>query len=209
MKNSHKKYFVVAIDGPAGAGKGTIAKAVAKHFNFSHLDTGLLYRAVASKALQGNDPIKIARKFDESFLASSTLRTPRVEKMASQIAAMPAIRAALFKFQKSFAHQPGGNVLDGRDIGTVICPEADIKLFVTASIEARALRRYNELRKLGSDAKYKTVLRTLKERDVLDITRDSAPLIKAQDAYLLDTTELNISASVKAATRLVENAFNP
>ena len=122
---------------------------------------------------------------------------------------MPAIRAALFKFQKSFAHQPGGNVLDGRDIGTVICPEADIKLFVTASIEARALRRYNELRKRGSDAKYKTVLRTLKERDVLDTTRDSAPLIKAQDAYLLDTTELNISASVKAATRLVENAFNP
>ena len=207
MKLGLSQRFIVAIDGPAAAGKGTIAKALSKRFNFLYLDTGLLYRAVASKVIAGNDPIKIAKDFDKSFILAPDIRTANVARMASHVAKIPAVREALFEFQREFSNQPGGSVLDGRDIGTVICPEANIKLFITANAETRAKRRFKELQKAGHKTNYKVVLSDIKERDARDASRKEAPLKAAKDAHIIDTTDLNIRTAVETAILLVKSVL--
>ncbi|MDP2738525.1 MAG: d(CMP) kinase [Pseudorhodobacter sp.] len=197
--------FTVAIDGPAAAGKGTIARAVAEHFGFAYLDTGLLYRAAARKVLDGMEPVAAARALLPQDFERAGLRTAKVGQAASKIAAMPAVRAALVAFQQQFARRIGGAVLDGRDIGTVICPEAEVKLFVTASDEVRAARRHAELADKGGDSTVADVLADLRARDARDFERAVAPLAQAQDALLLDTTELTIDAAVKKAIEAIEN----
>lgn len=187
--------FTVAIDGPAAAGKGTISKAVAAHFGFGHLDTGVLYRAVGAK---GGDPIAAARALAPEDLNRADLRTLDAGQAASRVAAIPEVRAALVAFQRDFARREGGAVLDGRDIGTVICPNADVKLFVTATAEVRANRRHAEL---GGD--YDLVLREVIERDMRDAGRADAPMRVADDAIVLDTSDLSIEEAVEQAIRVV------
>lgn len=191
--------FTIAIDGPAAAGKGTIAKAVAAHFDMPHLDTGLLYRAVARKSLEGVEPIEAARGLLASDLEAPGLRGGDVAKEASVVAAIPEVRAALVEFQRSFAAQKGGAVLDGRDIGTVICPDAEAKLFVTASAEIRAERRFAELQSAGEETAFATVLADVRARDERDMNRADAPLKPAADALMLDTTDLSIEDAVALA----------
>lgn len=191
--------FTIAIDGPAAAGKGTIAKAVAAHFDMPHLDTGLLYRAVARKSLKGVEPIEAARGLLASDLEVPGLRGGDVAKEASVVAAIPEVRAALVEFQRSFAAQKGGAVLDGRDIGTVICPDAEAKLFVTASAEIRAERRFAELQSAGEETAFATVLADVRARDERDMNRADAPLKPAADALMLDTTDLSIEDAVALA----------
>ncbi len=192
--------FTVAIDGPAAAGKGTIAKAVAAAFGFAHLDTGLLYRAVGLKSLEaGLDPAEAAAQLADEDIARSDLRTPKAAQEASKVASIPDVRAALLEFQRGFARKPEGVVLDGRDIGTVICPNADIKLYVTASDEVRAVRRHKELTSKGMDVSLEDVSRDLAARDARDAGRDTAPMHAAEDALLLDTTKLSIDAAVAQA----------
>ena len=191
--------FTVAIDGPAAAGKGTIARALADRFGFAHLDTGLLYRAVGAK---GGDPVAAARSLTPADLARDDLRSMAAGQAASVVAAIPAVRAALTDFQRRFARQPGGAVLDGRDIGTVICPEAEVKLYVTAAADTRAHRRWLEV---GGDPA--RVLAEVVERDARDIGRADAPLVAAADALVLDTTALSIGAAVVAAVAAVERAL--
>ncbi len=188
--------FTVAIDGPAAAGKGTIARAVAAHFGFAHLDTGLLYRAVAAR---GGDPVAAARALTAADLARDDLRSLAAGQAASRVAAIPEVRAALVAFQRTFARQPGGAVLDGRDIGTVICPTAEVKLYVTASPEVRAHRRWLEV---GGDEA--AVLAEVRERDARDMGRADAPLRAAADAVVIDTSEMSIEAAVLAAITAVE-----
>ena len=196
--------FTIAIDGPAAAGKGTISRAVAAHFGFAHLDTGLLYRAVGRKMLDGVDPIRAAQELLPTDLQVQGLRTAAVGQAASRVAAIPEVRAALLDFQRAFARRDGGAVLDGRDIGTVICPEAEAKLFVTASAEVRARRRFEELVAGGAETDFETVLAETRERDHRDATRADAPLKPAQDAHLIDTSELDVEAAVAAAISAVE-----
>ena len=191
-----KAVFTVAIDGPAAAGKGTIARAVASHFGFAHLDTGLLYRAVGAK---GGDPVVAAQGLSPADLARDDLRSMAVGQAASRVAAIPEVRAALTEFQRRFARQPGGAVLDGRDIGTVICPEAEVKLFVIASAETRAQRRWLEVG--GDEAQ---VLAEVIERDARDTGRADAPLRAAPEALVLDTTAMGIDEAVAAAVAAVE-----
>ena len=198
--------FTVAIDGPAAAGKGTISKAVAAHFGFAHLDTGLLYRAVGAKVLAGEAAIAAAEALDPADLENDDLRTPAVAQAASEVAVIPQVRAALVAFQQSFAKRTGGAVLDGRDIGTVICPRADAKLFVTASADCRAMRRFQELTAKGMDIDYETVLADVKERDARDRSRATAPLVPADDAVLLDTSDLTIDDAVSQAIAIIEAA---
>ena len=198
--------FTVAIDGPAAAGKGTISKAVAAHFGFAHLDTGLLYRAVGAKVLAGGSAIDAAEALDPADLENDDLRTPAVAQAASEVAVIPQVRAALVAFQQSFARRDGGAVLDGRDIGTVICPHADAKLFVTASADCRAMRRFEELTAKGMDIAFETVLADVKERDARDRSRATAPLVPADDAVLLDTSDLTIDDAVAQAIAIVEAA---
>ncbi len=199
--------FTVAIDGPAAAGKGTIARGLADHFGLAYLDTGLLYRTVAAKALGGHDPITAASELIPSDMTSQTLRSPQVTQMASKVAVIPEVRAALLVFQKNFASQDGGSVLDGRDIGTMICPEAQIKIFITASVEIRAKRRFGELQNSGSKTTFKKVLKDIKERDKRDITRIEAPLKPACDAYILDTSKLSIVTSLQKAIDFTSEAY--
>lgn len=199
--------FVVAIDGPAAAGKGTIAKAVANHFGFSHLDSGLLYRAVAAKTLKGADPVAASEALHEDDLKADNLRSPEVAQMASKVAALEDVRLALIDFQHSFAQQDGGAVIDGRDIGTVICPDAAVKLYITASPEARAKRRFQELLNGNKSVTLEAVFKDVKERDERDATRHASPLKAASDAITIDTTELTIEAAVKAAIKVIETAF--
>ena len=206
--------FTVAIDGPAAAGKGTIAKAVAARFGFAHLDTGLLYRAVGKRALdQGRGVIDegvaelVAQGLTENDVTEGGLRTVMVSRAASRVAAMPGVRQALFDFQKAFAMREGGAVLDGRDIGTVICPEADVKLFVTASDDTRAKRRFDEVSTRGEETTLEQVRIDLRMRDQRDAARDTAPMRQADDAHLLDTTEMDIEAAVEAASRIVRDAM--
>jgi cytidylate kinase len=198
--------LIVAIDGPAAAGKGTISKAVAAHFGFAHLDTGLLYRAVGAKVLAGAAPIAAAQALDPIDLEDDSLRTPQVAQAASEVAVVPEVRAALVAFQRSFAAREGGAVLDGRDIGTVICPDADVKLFVTASPECRAERRFQELVGKGMELTFDTVLADVKERDARDRNRAAAPLVPADDAVLLDTSDLTAEQAIAVAVDIVAKA---
>jgi cytidylate kinase len=198
--------FAIAIDGPAAAGKGTIGRAVAARFGLAHLDTGLLYRAVGRKVLDGADPVAAAQGLVAADLEADGLRTAEAGQAASRVAAIPEVRAALVDFQRAFARRAGGAVLDGRDIGTVICPDAEAKLFVTASAEVRAHRRWLELREAGSTASYDAVLADVRERDARDTERSDAPLKPAADALVLDTSELSIDEAVAHAVAAVEKA---
>lgn len=193
--------FTVAVDGPAAAGKGTISRAVAAEFGFAHLDTGLLYRAVGvvSEA-RGADPVIVARSLTPEDLARDDLRSLAAGDAASRVAVISDVRAALVDFQRDFARRIGGAVLDGRDIGTVICPEAEVKLFVTASAEARAHRRWLEV---GGDAAQ--VLAEVRARDERDMNRAEAPLRPAADAVLLDTTDLSVAEAVARAAELIRS----
>ncbi|MFD1912834.1 (d)CMP kinase [Halodurantibacterium flavum] len=193
--------FTVAIDGPAAAGKGTISRAVAARFGFAHLDTGLLYRAVGAK---GGDPVAAAKDLRPEDLARDDLRSAEAGIAASRVAAIPDVRAALTDFQRAFARRAGGAVLDGRDIGTVICPEAEVKLYVTASDEVRAERRWRELRDNGDTISLVQVLDDLRARDARDRERATAPMRPADDALLLDTTELTIDSAVEKACKAIE-----
>ena len=193
--------FTVAIDGPAAAGKGTISKAVAAKFGFAHLDTGLLYRAVGAKAADGVDPITAAQTLNNDDLNRDDLRSLAAGQAASKVAVIPEVRAALVDFQRRFATQDGGAVLDGRDIGTVICPNADVKLFVTASAEVRAHRRWLEVG--GDEAQ---VLAEVRERDDRDMNRADAPLKPADDALLIDTSDLSIEDAIAAAVNAINAA---
>ncbi len=192
--------FTVALDGPAAAGKGTIGRALAARFGFAHLDTGLLYRAVG---MMGGDPVAAAHRLSPEDLDRPDLRSLEAGQAASRVATIPEVRAALAGFQRAFARRPGGAVLDGRDIGTVICPEAEVKLFVTASPEVRARRRAAEVP--GSD--FATVLAQVRERDRRDATRAEAPLRPAADAVILDTSAMGIAEAVAAAEAQVAAAL--
>ena len=196
--------FTIAIDGPAAAGKGTISRAVAAHFGFAHLDTGLLYRAVGVRMLEGIDPVAAARALTPHDLERGDLRGAAAAQAASKVATIPEVREALLDFQRAFAQRAGGAVLDGRDIGTVICPEAEAKLFVTASPEVRAHRRHAELRAAGSDMTYPEVLEDVRSRDARDRDRSTAPLKPAEDAVLIDTSALDIDAAVAAAIAAID-----
>ena len=196
--------FTVAIDGPAAAGKGTLSKAVAAYFGFAHLDTGLLYRAVGAKVLVGADAADAAKSLLPEDLESPELRTQAVAKAASDIAKIPEVRTALIAFQRSFARRDEGAVLDGRDIGTVICPDAEAKLFVTASAEVRAQRRYSELLQRGAEVTLESVLADVQARDKQDRDRETAPLVAADDAILIDTSELSIEDAIAAAIAAIE-----
>ncbi|WP_103258810.1 (d)CMP kinase [Tabrizicola aquatica] len=191
--------FTVAIDGPAAAGKGTISRAMAERFGFAHLDTGSLYRAVGVK---NGDPVAAARGLTPDDLERDDLRSLAVGQAASRVAVIPEVRAALLEFQRRFARREGGAVLDGRDIGTVICPEAEVKLYVTASPEVRAHRRWLELG--GDEAQ---VLAEVRERDARDMGRVDAPLRPAADAVLIDTSEMTIGEAVELAAAAVEAAL--
>ena len=196
--------FTVAIDGPAASGKGTISRAIADHFGFAHLDTGLLYRAVGLRVLNGVDPVEAAQTLRAEDLKAGDLRTTSVAQAASKAAAIPDVRAALVDFQRAFAMRSGGAVLDGRDIGTVICIEAQAKLFVTASDAVRAERRYLELAGKGEDVTRDGVLADLQARDTRDRERDAAPLVAAADAVVLDTSEMSIEEAVAKAVAVIE-----
>ncbi len=200
--------FTVAIDGPAAAGKGTISRKVAEHFGFAHLDTGLIYRATGARVLDGQDPLKAAAFLRAEDLERDDLRTPEVADAASRIAAVPEVRDALINFQRDFAGRDGGAVLDGRDIGTVICPDADVKLFVTASPEIRAERRYQELSAKGLDVTRDGVLEDVNARDARDAARAQAPMKAAEDAVMIDTSELSIDDAVAAAIKQIEAVRN-
>jgi CMP/dCMP kinase len=202
---------IIAIDGPAASGKGTIGKRLAAHYGLRHLDTGLLYRAVAKAVLDsGAKPddkqaaIAAAKALDPSRFDEAALKSAAVGEAASYVSAIPEVRAALVAYQRSFAAAAPGAVLDGRDIGTVICPDADVKIFVTALPEVRAKRRAMEYRAAGKDGDEATVLADIRKRDERDSSRSASPLKQADDAHLLDTTDLNVEAAVAAAIAIVE-----
>jgi CMP/dCMP kinase len=202
--------MIIAVDGPAASGKGTIAKALAAHYGLPHLDTGLLYRAVGMAVLRGGgDPSDEGEAFhacgfDETLLSDPGLKSEAAGRAASIVSAHPSVRAALLERQRDFAQQPGGAVLDGRDIGTVIAPEADAKLFVTAAAEVRARRRFDELVRMGLTVVYEHVLVDIRARDERDSGRGIAPLRQADSADLLDTSDLDVAAAVAQAIAAVE-----
>lgn len=202
--------MIIAVDGPTASGKGTVAKALAEHYGLPFLDTGLLYRAVGYQVMQnGGDPDNVvdATKgcdFPERVLGDHALRSETVGGLASRVSVHPEVRAALNKRQVDFAHQPGGALLDGRDIGTVIAPDADVKLFITAPATVRAARRHAEMVSRGVDVSFEAILADIHARDERDSGRAAAPLIPAEDALLLDTGDLTIGGAVQAAIALVE-----
>ncbi len=202
--------MIVAIDGPAASGKGTLAKRIAAHFGLHHLDTGLLYRAVArdvqrlGAALDDAErAAAAARALDPAGLDDPDLRKPGAGEAASIVARIPQVRAALLEFQRSFARRPPGAVLDGRDIGTAVCPDADVKIYVTATPEVRAERRYLEMQGRGEAATYEGVLADIRRRDQRDASRDTAPMRSADDAFLLDTSNLDIEAAFDTAVGVI------
>ena len=199
--------FTIAIDGPAAAGKGTISKAVAAHFTMAHLDTGLLYRAVGAQMLQGADPLVAAQSLRPEDLDAANLRSPEVALAASQVGVMAEVRAELLAFQRGFARREGGAVLDGRDIGTVICPKAEVKLFVTASAEVRARRRHQELVAGGTQIDFDQVLADVTTRDARDAERAEAPMIAAVDAVVIDTSNLTINGAIAVAVSIVQEGI--
>lgn len=203
--------MIITVDGPAASGKGTLARRLAKHFGLPHLDTGLLYRGVGYLMLQAGHDLgdvaqaaRVAQELDLSKLDADALRTDEVGEAASRVAALPGVRAALLKLQQDFARQSGGAVLDGRDAGTVIAPDADVKLFVTATPEERARRRHIELAARQTPVEYCVVIGDIRKRDERDSERSVAPLKPAPDAILLDTTHLDIEAAFRAALSIVE-----
>ena len=196
---------VIAIDGPAASGKGTVAKAISEKLRFNYLDTGKLYRAIGAKYLEGYQPIAAAQSLDSIDLGKYDLQKPEIAQAASEIASIPEVRAALLKFQRNFSQKMPGAVLDGRDIGTIICPDAKIKIFLTASLEARAKRRYIELYKHDGKISFETVLEQIKERDERDQTRSSSPMVVASDAKIIDTSELSINESVDKVFSYIQN----
>ena len=206
--------MIIAVDGPTASGKGTIAKQLAQHFGLAYLDTGLLYRAVGHQVkLNGGDADDPADalagcRFSDALLADDVLRDENTGAFASRVSVHPEVRAALYQRQIDFAAQPGGAVLDGRDIGTVIAPDADAKLFITASAQVRARRRFAEMTKAGGargiTRSYEDMLADVQRRDARDAGREAAPLIQSQDALLLDTSDLTIGDAVQAAIGLVE-----
>jgi cytidylate kinase len=202
--------MIVAIDGPAASGKGTLARRIADHFGLAFLDTGLLYRAVARDVLKRGDPLEdvdaataAARALDPETLEDPSLRSRQIGDAASVVARMPPVRAAILDYQRSFAGRPGGAVLDGRDIGTVVCPDADVKIYVTATPEVRADRRCRELKGRGEDTSYEAVLADIRLRDERDATRDVSPMRPAADAILLDTSNLDIEAAFNTAVGVI------
>ena len=208
--NPRRKGFVIAVDGPAASGKGTIARALARHYGLPHMDTGLLYRAVALKLWRwGGDPsieFEVLRACDDLGFDpdDEELRSEPVSRIASKVSSYASVREALLQRQRDFASQEGGAVLDGRDIGTIIAPNADAKLFVTASPEVRAQRRVRELLERGMPGHYEDVLLDIRARDERDANREFAPLRQAEDADLLDTSDLDVDQAIAEAIRLVE-----
>jgi cytidylate kinase len=204
---------IIAVDGPTASGKGTLAKALAAHYGLPHLDTGLLYRAVGRQvSLNGSDPddaddAMAACDFPETLLDDPELRTEFTGGLASRVSVHPGVRKALYERQRAFATQQGGAVLDGRDIGTVIAPEAEVKLFVTASVDARADRRFKEMQDRGGDMSWADIAENLRRRDERDSTRELAPLIPAPDAYLIDTSALGRDEAIAAAIAMAEEAL--
>jgi cytidylate kinase len=203
--------MIIAIDGPAGSGKGTLGKKLAAHYGLRHLDTGLIYRAVAKALIDaGRAPsdvaaaVAAAQALDPARFDEKALKSHRVGEAASVVSAIPEVRAALLAFQRDFAAQPPGAVLDGRDIGTVICPDADVKIFVTATPEVRARRRALEYRAAGQAIEEAAVLADIRKRDERDANRSAAPLKQTPDAHLLDTTNMDISTVIRAAIDIVE-----
>ena len=210
--------IIIAVDGPAASGKGTLARKLAAHYRFAYLDTGSLYRAVGHAVTSaGHDPaddeatLTAARGFDLSMIDERAIRTVEAGAAASIIAAKPAVRAAILDLQRNFAHNPPGGqqgaVLDGRDIGTVVCPDAKAKLFVTARPEIRARRRWLELNKSGSNLTEAQVLEDIRERDRRDAERAASPMKPAHDAHLLDTSDLSIEAAFGAAVAIIDKAL--
>lgn len=216
VTDRNRAIVVIAIDGPAASGKGTLAERLARHFGYPHLESGRLYRAVAAKLLAagetGANPagaIDVAQDLVESDLTHPNLYAEETGLMASKVAAIPAVRDALLHFQRDFAaHPPGGAagvVIDGRDIGTAICPQAQHKLFVTARPEVRADRRLKQLQQRGAEAIHSRVLQDILERDAMDSQRAKSPLRQAPDAHLLDTSEMDVDQAFAAALRLIES----
>ena len=205
--------MIIAIDGPAASGKGTLAQRIAGHFGYVWLDTGLLYRAVARDVLAANADLedadaaaRAATALDAGSLGDPALRSTAVGEAASVVAKHPAVRAALLDFQRNFARTPPGAVLDGRDIGTVICPDADVKIFVTAAVEVRARRRFEEYVRRGENVTFEEVLDVIRQRDARDASRSAAPLVQAPDAILLDTSGMDIETAFAAALDIISRA---
>jgi cytidylate kinase len=202
--------MIIAIDGPAASGKGTLAKRLASHFGLAHLDTGLLYRAVAGDMLKHGKSLddragaaEAARALDPATLDDPELRKPAAGEAASMVAGIPEVREALLQFQREFASHRSGAVLDGRDIGTVVCPGADVKIYVTAAPEVRAARRHQERQAKGEVVAYEDVLADIRRRDERDAARTAAPMRPAEDAILLDTTDLDIEAAFEKAVGVI------
>ena len=203
--------MIIAIDGTLASGKGTLARRLAAHYGLPHMDTGRLYRATGVAAMKAGTDFEdqaalaeIARTLDISASNEVELRTAETGQAASQVAAVPEVRAALLDLQRAFARQPGGAILDGRDIGTVICPDADVKFWVDASVEERARRRHAELVARGEDIGFERMLDEVRIRDARDRAREDAPMVMADDAHLIDTTELTIDAAVEKALAIID-----
>lgn len=207
--------MIIAIDGPTASGKGTVAARVAQHYGLRRLDTGSLYRAVGLAVVDaGGDPadeaaaVAAAEALDLSAIDEHRIRSSAAGLAASKVAQLPGVRAVLRRAQRAFAADPNGAVLDGRDIGTVICPDADVKLFVTADLAARTQRRLNELRARGEQISFEELQAQIAERDRRDMTRKDSPLVQAPGAYLLDTTSLSIEAAAEAAFAIIDAALS-
>ena len=205
--------LIIAIDGPAASGKGTLARRLAAHYGLRHLDTGLTYRAVAAELLRRGQSVDdeqaaldCARSIDLAALDRESLSRHEIGEAASRVAVLPALRRAVVEIQRAFAEQPPGAVLDGRDIGTVVCPDAAVKLYVSASPEERARRRTEEIRARGGEAGYQAVLDDLQRRDERDLNRAESPLRVAEGAEVLDTTDIGIDAAFKAAREIIDKA---